>query len=451
MTEEQVASFPVYITLPVCCATLSRVLVQVWRLRDACATFLLVATWFRYSIAVFHEYTYAPLALGFSLIALTSIVVVVIGVLVIGYRNLLLRRLAPFYGIILVIMLSALSNQAWIGAINATLKWFYLIVFAVTTYLAMQRIGSERLLRSFAVVFAGPIGFQWLSIPWGLKSINDDGSTSFLGGYQHQQALSIILLTFLYVTCFSREIGVTAAYARLAISMAGIALVNYRTALLAAALPAASLAVSKLLTNFVPKQRGVVLVFLGIVTVFVFVGVAALAQERFADIGTMLDKNTSLLQPPERFSKAEIRLFSGRAYLWSQYVDAYLNGNVVNILVGFGPEGWVGRFSLYAHNTFISYLYELGLLGLTAFLWILVSNALGALRADRDVMPVLISCHIGFFVLNMATMPFWTLEGAILYALLLGQTWHLQSAKAARDEVLHPRSRLRANASLQPN
>src|SRR5437879_3194887 len=210
MMEEQVASFPVYITLPVCCATLLLVLVQVWRLRDGCATFLLLATWFRYSIAVFHEYTYAPLALGLSLIALTSIVVVAIGVLVIGYRNLLLRRLTPFYGIILVIVLSALSNQAWIGATNAILKWLYLIVFAVAAYLAMQRIGSDRLLRSFAVVFAGPIGFQWLSIPWGLKSINDDGSTSFLGGYQHQQALSIILLTFLFVTCFSREVTVTA-------------------------------------------------------------------------------------------------------------------------------------------------------------------------------------------------------------------------------------------------
>jgi hypothetical protein len=446
--EEQVPSFPVYITLPVCCATLSLVLVQVWRLRDACATFLLVATWFRYSIAVFHEYTYAPLALGLSMIALTSIAVVAIGLLVIGYRNLLLRPLAPFYGIILVIGLSALSNQAWIGAINATIKWLYLIVFAVTAYLSMQRIGSDRLLRSYAVVFAGPIVFQWLSIPWGLKATNDDGSISFLGGYQHQQALSIILLTFLYVTCFSREMSVTASYARLAISMAGIALVNYRTALLAAALPAASFAVSKLLRSFVPKQRGVVLVLMGIVTMFVFVGVAALAQERFADIGTMLDKNTSLLQPPERFSKAETRLFSGRAYLWSQYVDAYLNGNIVNILVGFGPEGWVGRFSLYAHNTFVSCLYELGLLGLTAFLWILVSNLLKALRADSDDMPTLISCHIGFFVLNLATMPFWTLEGAILYALLLGQTWHLQSTKAAREEMLHPRRRPRANASL---
>jgi O-antigen ligase len=192
-----------------------------------------------------------------------------------------------------------------------------------------------------------------------------------------------------------------------------------------------------------------VLVILAIVTVFVFFGVAVLAQERFADIGTMLDKNTSLLQPPERFSQEETRMFSGRAYLWSKYIDAYLDGSIINILVGFGPEGWVGRFSLYAHNTFVSYLYELGLFGIAAFLWILISNFLTALRANSDDMPILISCHIGFFVLNLATMPFWTLEGAILYALLLGQTWHLESTKVSGEEILHRRIRLRASGSLQ--
>jgi hypothetical protein len=342
-----------------------------------------------------------------------------------------------------------LLNQAWLGAINATLKWLYLIVFALAAYLAMQRCGRERTLRALAVVFAVPIVLQWLSVPWGLKATNADGSTSFLGGYQHQQALSIILLTFLYVACFSRGMSGTASYVRLAVSVAGIALANYRTALLAAALPAASFAFSTLLRNVVPKQRGVVLVILAIVTVFVFFGVAVLAQERFADIGTMLDKNTSLLQPPERFSQEETRMFSGRAYLWSQYIDAYLDGSIINILVGFGPEGWVGRFSLYAHNTFVSYLYELGLFGIAAFLWILISNFLMALHASSDDMPILISCHIGFFVLNLATMPFWTLEGAILYALLLSQTWHLESTKVSGEKMLHPRIRLRASGSLQ--
>jgi hypothetical protein len=449
MMEEQIPSFPVYVTLPICGATLFLVLIQVWQLRDSFATFLLLAMWFRYSIAVFHQYTYAPVAGGLSLIALTSIALVAVGLFLVGSRRLLLRKLVPFYGIILVIFTSALLNQAWLGAINATLKWLYLIVFALAAYLAMQRCGLDRILRSLAVVFAGPMVLQWLSVPWGLKATNTDGSTSFLGGYQHQQALSIVLLTFLYVTCFSQGMSVTASYVRLAISSAGIALANYRTALLAAALPTASLAVSTVLRNFMPKHRAIVLVVLATMTVLVFVGFAILAQDRFADIGTMLDKNTSLLQPPERFSRAETRMFSGRAYLWSQYIDAYLDGNIINILVGFGPEGWVGRFSLYAHNTFVSYLYELGLFGIAALLWILISNFLIALHTTRDDMPILISCHIGFFVLNLATMPFWTLEGAILYALLLGQTWHLASVKASGGEISHSRTGLQANGSVQ--
>ena len=120
-----------------------------------------------------------------------------------------------------------------------------------------------------------------------------------------------------------------------------------------------------------------------------------------------------------------------------------------SILVDFGLEGWVGRFSLYAHNTFVSYLYELGLFGVAAFLWILISNFLGALHASSADTPILISCHIGFFVLNLATMPFWTLEGAILYALLLSQTWHLESTKVSEGELLRPEIGLRASGSVQ--
>ena len=78
MVEEQVPSFPIYVTLPVWGVVLLFVLVRVWYLRESCATFLLLATWFRYSIATFHQYTYPPVVLGLSVIALTSIVVVAV-------------------------------------------------------------------------------------------------------------------------------------------------------------------------------------------------------------------------------------------------------------------------------------------------------------------------------------------------------------------------------------
>jgi hypothetical protein len=444
--EQEAPSFPTYVTLPVCGAALLLVLVQIWLLRDACAAFLLLGTWFRYSIATFHQYTYPPIVLGLSLMALTSIALVAIGLVVIGGRNLGLRRLIPFYGIMSVIMLSAVVNEAWVGATNAILKWFYLIVFAVAANCAMRRLGSTRVLRSLTVVFVGPIVLQWLSVPWGLKATQVDGSVSFLGGYQQQQSLAIIFLTFLYVTCFSPGMGLAASCARLAISGAGLVLANYRTALLAAALPAISLVVSKIMAKFVPTQRTVVFMLLWIVTLFVFAGVAMLARERFADIGTVIDKGASMVQSPEYFTTDERRLFSGRAYIWSTYIDAYLEGNIINLLVGFGPETWVGRFPLYAHNTFVSYLYEFGVFGVAALLWLMLSNFLTALRMNGEEKLVLTSCHVGFFVLNLATMPIWTLEGAILYALLLSQTWYLDSVRAAGGDVLHLRARSPAHA-----
>jgi hypothetical protein len=431
MMEEQVPSFPIYVTLPVWGVVLLFVLNHVRYLREPCATFLLLATWFRYSIATFHQYTYPPVVLGLSVIALTSIVVVAVGCLVVGGRNLWLRRLIPIYITTLVVLVSAIANQRWIEGVNATFKWLYLIVFALAAHHAMRRRGSEPIFRSLAVIFAGPVVLQWLSVPWDLKVTNPDG-TFYIGGYQHQQALSIILLTFLYITCFSPPLGLLASYGRLAIVAAGLALANYRTAVLAAAVPASTLAVSKLVERVVPKQRVIVVVFLAVVTVFVFVGVGTLARERFADLGTVLDKGASLIKPAEHFTTEDKRLFSGRLYLWSQYIEAFLDGDIVNILVGFGPDAWVGRFTTYAHNTFVSYLYEFGLFGLAGFVWILSSNFLTALRVRDNKGLVLVACHIGFIVLNLATMAIWTLEGAVLYGLLLSQTWYLDSIRAVR-------------------
>src|SRR5262249_7816017 len=146
----------------------------------------------------------------------------------------------------------------------------------------------------------------------------------------------------------------------------------------------------------VPKQRGIVVVFLAIVTVFVLVGVGALARERFADLGTTLDKGASLIKPAEHYTTEDKRLLSGRLYLWSQYIEGVLGGDRVNILVGFGADAWVGRFTTYAHNTFVLYLYEFGLVGLAGLVWILSSNFLTALRVRDNGRLVLVACHIGF-------------------------------------------------------
>ncbi len=266
-------------------------------------------------------------------------------------------------------------NQAWLGAMNATLKWLYLIVFALAADLAMQRCGRERTLRALSVVFVVPILLQWLSVPWGLKATNEDGSTSFLGGYQHQQSLSIILLTFLYVTCFSRRTS-----SRRCLSTAGgfggwhcSAQIIERPCSRQRCLPPPRI------LHAAPEHRAKASWYCVCNPgdrdrVCLFSGSQSSYRIGSPNIGTMIDKNTSLLQPPERFSQEETRMFSGRAYLWSQYIDAYLDGSIINILVGFGPEGWVGRFSLYAQYLCFCICTSLGYLELPRFygFWFLI-------------------------------------------------------------------------------
>src|SRR5262249_2859983 len=137
-------SLPIYMSLPVSAAVFVLVVIQLWRLRDIYVGFLLLAMWLRYSLASIHPYTYPPMLFGFSIVALSSILIVAVGIFLIGPRKLLLQKLAPFYFIILIVLISSAVNQTWMGAINTTLKWLFLIVFAVASYIAIERHGADR-------------------------------------------------------------------------------------------------------------------------------------------------------------------------------------------------------------------------------------------------------------------------------------------------------------------
>jgi len=427
--EELIPSFPAYIIVPVWAIVLIPTLIGAWRLHDRWSSFLLLAICFRYFMAGFHQYTYQPVVSGISLMALTSVAMVVIGVIIVGARALCLRRLTSFYGMVAVVLTSTIANRTWLGGIDASLKWLYLIVFTLAAYEAIQRHGAERIFRALAVIFAAPITLQWISVFLGLKVTTNDGETFWIGGFQHQQELSIILLTFLFITCLSARLSVTAISGRLAIVVAGLSLANYRTALLAAGLPAASLVMSGFVRKIVPRQRTIAFLLAIVVIVFALIGAAEWKRERFADLGIVWDNWTSLIQPPEHFTEDQRRLLSARVYLWSQYVQSYSEGDIRNIVVGFGPESWVGRFATYAHNTFISYLYELGIFGVAALSWVFIQNLYSALSVRKRQQFPVVACHIGFIILNLSTMALWTLEGAILYALVLGYTWSLQPVR----------------------
>jgi len=111
---------------------------------------------------------------------------------------------------------------------------------------------------------------------------------------------------------------------------------------------------------------------------------------------------------------------SARVFIWSQYIDGFVNANALNQLIGFGPDSWKGVFAKYAHNTYVSNLYEYGVVGFTVFIFMFGYSLNQALRiSKRGLSKIVAFSIIGFLIMNMATMPLWNIEGLIFFAILI--------------------------------
>jgi hypothetical protein len=165
------------------------------------------------------------------------------------------------------------------------------------------------------------------------------------------------------------------------------------------------------------------------------VGASLVMDERMGDVSVIAEQGGEIIKSPDEFTAEERKLLSGRVYLWNLYIQDYAAGTDRTLLLGYGADSWVEKFGLYAHNTLISYLYEFGFIGTLLLVLVWISMIVRACSvADWTLRGQLVSTHIGFILLNMATMPFWMIEGLIFYGLLCGYTL----AVTARDRVPSP-------------
>ena len=201
-------------------------------------------------------------------------------------------------------------------------------------------------------------------------------------------------------------------------------LANYRTALLGA-LPIFVIYYWDHGINLVEKKLRIGIAFLLVLVIAsTFVILLPFFGDRFLDIAVVLNNIPTLLKADIYYTRDEMGLFSGRIYFWSKYLTEFFNAPVQVLFTGFGPDFWKNSFEKYAHNTYVSFLYEFGFAGLLSFLLILLKPVLQLIKVNTSsTRNRLLSCHIGFIVLNMATMPLWLIEGIILYGLLSGYTW----------------------------
>lgn len=390
--------------------------------------FVIGASWLRYVMSAFHEIVYKPLAAGMSMNALASIGVFLIGLMNINWRHLALKLLLPFYIMIAIALVSALANGSFGGgAITVMTKYGYLLVMTLGVFGAMQRARNGDFMAALLWAFAPVLIYQAFSVVLGIGKTTEAeaGSTSYIGGYNHEAAFSVALITCLTVACFTERVRNSIKTAIIIACVVGLVLANYRTALVAVAPLLLFYFGATSLQRFPFRDRPFVVSAL-IVLGGIAIGLASiLFAERFQDVGVAASGHVNFFKPPEEYSVAESRLLSGRPRIWSMYIFGWLRGDLLQHIIGFGPESWNKTFLLYAHNTLINSLFEYGLVGVVGLLFLWLSMLSAALRVRHRQRGVLVGAHMTFLLLNMSTMPMWMIEGNILYGIICGYTLHL--------------------------
>ena len=384
--------------------------------------FAVCAIWLRLVLSAFHEITYDPLIAGLSINALGSISIAGFGLLLLPGKVFLLKKFVPFYLLFAVIIVSGIGNFAAIETINVLVKWAYFLVIACALFLSIRAQGMNTSLLKLFVPFMMPIGLQVMSVLMGeVKATESDGSASYVGGYNHEAAFSMIVVSFLFIVGLIERGTLKFQTTIFSLGIILLVLVNYRTAMLAA-LPIISIYFYNSIDRKLKSKHKVPVLSVAVLIGFMFLFGAGMAlQERFADIATVLYNFDELIKAPEYYTSEEKRLFSARVYLWSSYLSVFFTSDLATQLIGLGPESWQDLFRYYAHNTYVSYLFEYGYLGLLSFFILIfyvfkLTKSIPSKHYNRTTS----FTFLGLLIMCLATMPLWNIEGLIFFALLFG-------------------------------
>lgn len=384
--------------------------------------FAICAIWLRYFLSAFHTITYPPLVAGFSINALGSIGVAGLGLLLIPTAVFTLKKLLPFYTFFIAIAVSGFVNMEIPGTINVLVKWCYFLVLAGALFLSIRCQGQNETFKKLLVAFVMPITMQVFSVLMGhAKAAEADGSISYIGGYNHEAAFSMIIVSFIFVVGLVERNTIRFRTSLFTLAVILLILVNYRTAILTILPIAAVFYFTLIEQRLKPSQKAPVLTIVAMLFTAVFLVLSLTMQERFADVGLMLGNLDLITKAPIYFSEAEKDIMSARVYIWSQYINAFNNADLLHKLLGFGPDSWKGVFAKYAHNTFVSNLYEYGYLGFYSFIGMMLFALKEAFKIHKKNLAKIVGLSIiGFLIMNLATMPLWNIEGLIFFAIVVG-------------------------------
>ncbi len=419
------------------------VLFLAYRCRSASGAFVLIAVAIRLGMSAAPFISFASSGVGLSWNALMSCIVIGTGTLVVRRSAMLSYALPPIVALVCVIAISGLVNDRIPESIETILKYGYFAVLALTVHDACKSEGPDTFLGKLLLVLLLPIVLQLESIGLGVvKASEGDGSASYIGGYNHEASFSLLLIAALLAVSLNQRISIKLQFLVATVCALGVILANYRTAMGAMVPMIISLLVVNGMRKVVKSQQILAIGTVSLAILCVLPIVLSLFAERFETLTILLQNPGLPFKDPGAFTYEERQVMSGRAMIWAEYLEVWREAPSLQKFVGFGADAWEDYFSLYAHNTLVSTVFEFGIAGLSLMVLLWAWMITIAWRCGPPVNLILIASHFGFILLNMATMPFWMIEGLVFYGLLCGVGLY------AFDSVR--RSKTRAGASLPP-
>ena len=397
------------------------------RLRiDDSVYFLIYAIGGRYALSFIHEFSFQPVIAGQSLNSLFSLSVVSIGLIFFIKYYVSLKYINTIFILIAVTFISAMINSSLGEFVQEITKWAYFFSLTLAIHLLMKKHGGEDILKVIAPIFIGVVASQLLSIVLNAPKMTEQllsssNSASYIGGYGHESAFSFILLTLGVLILQGSVYWKKPSYAFILLTVLFILIVyaNYRTSLIAYFVLFAMYIVQfigrkKLPTKLISYS---IAGFFGVLISILFLNDIA---SRFSDIGDLFTTlGFKLILDPEMFTVEEKRLLSSRLYIWNLYYFEYKTFPLINLIFGAGPGAWKQYFDLYAHNSFVAYLFDTGILGVISLVLFYLKIYI-SLFFRKFCNKHMLGAFLCFIVLNLATMPLWNIEGLIFLAFIVG-------------------------------
>jgi hypothetical protein len=380
----------------------------------------------RFLLSSFYEYSYVGLIAGQSLISLHSLMVFVFLLpYLIGYFRVAfaIKSLVFVFVILGIMFLSGMLNGNLFLAIPSIIKWVIMLEIALLSIKSINANGFQLTMRGVAYAYMYPVSMLLFSIIFGIsRSGESDGSVSYVGGFYQEAVFSVVILTAFMIKVFDMLSADSVRFNKIFLCIvlfnALIAMVNYRTTVLAALVFSAGILYALV---FSKRVSGIVsMVLIPIMIGISYSVLTMVSGERFADLPYVFNNAIQLLSNPDLFYYEETKLISGRLYIWSNYLSEVNHQNGFYNLFGLGMDSWSRYFDKYAHNTFVSFYFELGWLGLFGLILFFVALLPFNFSANNEIAKLYILSAIGsFFILNLGTMPMWQMEGIYLAAFII--------------------------------